>query len=447
MKLTVKIIGVFVLFCCLSTVQAFAASIASVSNVSVHADKHQTQIEIQLDSTPNIKVFTLKGTPPRIVIDIEATTLTRPHEGGVYTGAGNVTKLRYAIRGNDLRFVADLNGTAKYTSHVLDNGVLRVWIEGGNSDKKAKKTITKKTVATKPSFRRFSGVAYPRLKPELQQAVSPKLVTTSTKTKPAKHKPTSLSKPKISKPTLRIFTGLPVPMLKPKHTRRVAYRPMIVIDPGHGGRDPGAIGGAKVKEETVTLKAALELRKQLLKTGKYRVVLTRTTDTYVVHEKRVRIARKAGADLFISLHADSLDRPEIRGASVYTLADRAKKRGHNLVNTQNWIHDVDLASHSGAVGDILVNLAQREALSKSSQFADILIPQLKKRTVLLGNTHRQASIYVLIAPDVPAVLLEMGFISNLKDEKLLNSAKHRAKLMKSVTEATNLYFKAQTALQ
>ena len=242
---------------------------------------------------------------------------------------------------------------------------------------------------------------------------------------------------------------IPVPRLKKAKILGRTRKQVIVIDPGHGGYDPGAIGSKKVKEETVTLKAAQELRRQLLKTGKYKVVLTRNSDTYIAHEKRVRIARKAGADLFISLHADSLEKPNIRGASVYTLAKRAQARGQKLVQAQkqNWILDVDLAKHSDPVGSILVNLAQRTTLSRSSKFADILVPKLKKRTLLLANTHRQAGLYVLLAPDVPAVLLEMGFLSNSKDEALLNSAKHRKKLMKSVTEAINVYFNTQSTLQ
>ena len=257
----------------------------------------------------------------------------------------------------------------------------------------------------------------------------------------------SYRKAVVKKPVIRADNVIPFPSLKPRHRSSNFKKRVIVIDPGHGGRDPGAIGAKKVREEYVTLKAALELRKQLLKTGKYKVVLTRSKDTYVDLEKRLLIARKARADLFISLHADSLSKRSIRGASVYTLADRAQKRGQNITQTQNWILDVDLAAHSDPVANILVDLAQRSTLSKSDEFADILIPNLKKQTVLLGNTHRQGNIYVLLAPDVPAVLLEMGFISNKKDEALLNSAKHRKKLMKTVTKSINSYFNAQNTLQ
>jgi len=253
------------------------------------------------------------------------------------------------------------------------------------------------------------------------------------------------------KPDTVFDDGIPVPRLKSsrriKPVRKPVKKPVIVIDPGHGGHDPGAIGSAKTYEETVTLNAALELRRQLRASGKYKVVMTRTTDKYIDHDKRVLIARKAGADLFISIHADASATATTRGASVYTLASRAEARTHKVVSNQNWVLDVDLTRKSAPVSDILVDLAQRKTLTKSGQFADILIPELKKKTRLVGNSHRRAGYYVLLAPDVPAVLLEMGFISNRQDEKLLNSATHRKKLMKSVTTAIDTYFITQTRLQ
>lgn len=245
----------------------------------------------------------------------------------------------------------------------------------------------------------------------------------------------------------QVVDGVPVPRLKKSRRVKAIKKPIIVIDPGHGGHDPGAIGSAKVREETVTLKAALELRRQLLASGKYKVVMTRTTDKYVEHDKRVLIARKAGADLFISLHADSLKSSATRGASVYTLATRAEGRTYEVVNNQNWVLDVDLTRKSAPVSDILVDLAQRKTLTKSGQFADILISEVQKKTRMVGNSHRRAGLYVLLAPDVPAVLLEMGFISNKADEKLLNSASHRKKLMKGVTTAIDRHFKqSKTAI-
>jgi len=178
----------------------------------------------------------------------------------------------------------------------------------------------------------------------------------------------------------------------------------------------------------------------LLATGRYKVILTRSKDKYVEHEERLRIARAGGADLFISIHADSAGSKTARGASVYTLADRAKNRSKRIVNSQNWIMDVDLTTQSDPVGDILVDLAQRSTSSQSEEFADILLKELSGSTKLIGNSHRRAGYYVLLAPDVPAVLLEMGFLSNAKDEKLLNSTNHRKKVLKSVTRSINKYF-------
>ncbi len=232
--------------------------------------------------------------------------------------------------------------------------------------------------------------------------------------------------------------GIPVPRIKPPRKK-----PVIVIDAGHGGYDPGAIGKGKAKEKDITLKAALELKRILSKNGRYKIVLTRSNDKYIAHDDRVKIARKAGADLFISIHADAAKNPNARGASVYTLASRAEARSDKIVSHQKWIADVDLGHTSQPVSDILVDLAQRKTRTQSARFADILLPELKRKTRLIGNSHREAGYYVLLAPDVPAVLLEMGFISNRNDEKLLVSAKHRKKIMQAVSTAIEKFFTGQ----
>lgn len=231
--------------------------------------------------------------------------------------------------------------------------------------------------------------------------------------------------------------GVPFPRLKPAQATSI---PLIVIDPGHGGRDPGAVGQKGLLEKTVTTSAANELKRLLESTGRYRVQLTRNGDSFVDHDDRVRIAREQHADLFISIHADSLDNSSTRGASVYTIADRARNRSRRIVNNQNWIMDVDLAEQSDSVGDILVDLAQRSTETQSEAFADILLANLDGKTMLVGNSHRRAGYYVLLAPDVPAVLLELGFLSNAEDEKLLKTKAHRVKLMKAVRRSVDVYF-------
>jgi N-acetylmuramoyl-L-alanine amidase len=233
--------------------------------------------------------------------------------------------------------------------------------------------------------------------------------------------------------------SVPYPVLKPD-PGAIPAKPLIVIDPGHGGRDPGAIGKNGLFEKTVTTAAAKELQRLLLATGRYDVTLTRYGDVFVEHDDRVRIAREQQADLFISIHADSTNSRSTRGASVYTISDRARNRSRRIVNNQNWIMDVDLADQPDPVGDILVDLAQRSTKTQSEAFADILLSNLEGQTRLVGNSHRRAGYYVLLAPDVPAVLLELGFLSNPQDEKLLKTHAHRAKLMRSVRRSVDEYF-------
>lgn len=232
--------------------------------------------------------------------------------------------------------------------------------------------------------------------------------------------------------------AVPYPVLKPKGSPPSQRKPVIVIDPGHGGSDPGAVGVKGTYEKTITTAAANELAARLRKSGRYTVILTRNNDSYVKHDDRLRIAREGQADLFISIHADSAGK-NARGAAVYTLADRAKGRSKRIVNNQNWIMDIDLSTQTDPVGDILVDLAQRKTESQSDAFADILLEELKGKTELIGNSHRRAGYYVLLAPDVPAVLLELGYISHATDEKLLKTKKHRNKLTASVERAIDRY--------
>jgi len=220
-------------------------------------------------------------------------------------------------------------------------------------------------------------------------------------------------------------------------------KPVVVLDPGHGGYDPGAIGARGTKEKLITSSVTSQLVERLKATGRYEVVVTRSRDVYVEHEERLRIAREHGADLFISIHADATKNGLASGASVYTLSDRSKNRSKKITHTQNWILDVDLSEQTASVGDILVDLAQRKTSSHSSQFAARLVSELKKDIPLVRNTHRRAGYYVLLAPDVPAVLLEVGFISNASDEARLNKTSEQKKIVAAVTRAINGYFDAK----
>jgi N-acetylmuramoyl-L-alanine amidase len=221
---------------------------------------------------------------------------------------------------------------------------------------------------------------------------------------------------------------------------RDAPRRTIVIDAGHGGRDPGAIGTTGVREKDVVLDAALQLRAALEARGRYVVALTRDADTFVALEDRVRFARGQNADLFISIHADSHTRAEAQGASVYTLSERGANRAQTVMAAQNWEIDLGEAPRQGAVSDILVDLAQRETSNRSALFAETLIPRLGQVSPLLTNTHRSAGFFVLLAPDVPAVLIETGFLSNPADERRLSDPRARQSMAEAMASSVDTYF-------
>lgn len=220
---------------------------------------------------------------------------------------------------------------------------------------------------------------------------------------------------------------------------------VVVIDAGHGGKDPGA-HKENTSEKDVNLTAARMLKQKLEKTGRYEVVMTRDRDVFIPLKERVRKARAADADLFISLHADS-GPAAAKGASVYTLSEKASSRvANSIVNGNNWIvTGSELGRKSTDVKRILVDLTQRETRNQSARFAQKLTRNLKPVTPLLRNTHRNAGFVVLLAPDVPAVLLEMGFLSNAQDRKRLNNKNHQNKLMQSVADSIDEYFASQTA--
>jgi N-acetylmuramoyl-L-alanine amidase len=238
----------------------------------------------------------------------------------------------------------------------------------------------------------------------------------------------------------------PAPALRPAlvaASSPVHARKVIVIDAGHGGKDPGALGEG-VHEKDLTLAAAKTLKRRLERDGRYLVVLTRTGDRFVPLEERVQIARKADADLFISLHADAGGDPDVRGATVYTLSDKGSDRvARNLIQRNDWFINVSLPSHDRAVNQILLDLTQRATKNQSTAFADMLVGQVSERTPMLQHSHRDAGYVVLLAPDVPAVLLEMGFVTNSQDVAQLRDPLERARLMGAVGDAIDDYFSEQ----
>ncbi len=238
----------------------------------------------------------------------------------------------------------------------------------------------------------------------------------------------------VSRPTRRSAA----PAAKPLPLKRV-----VVIDAGHGGRDPGA-RGSRGFEKDITLAAALALQARLERGGKYKVVMTRSTDVYVPLENRVQIARRAGADLFISLHADAGAETTTRGASVYTLSEQAAGRALRFVSKDDWFMNTSTSSGDQGVRDILFDLTQRATKNRSANFAELILERADEHMPLLRRSHRDAGFVVLLAPDVPAVLLEMGFMTNVHDEANLADEGRRTRFMNSVGDAIDAYFQQQS---
>jgi N-acetylmuramoyl-L-alanine amidase len=228
----------------------------------------------------------------------------------------------------------------------------------------------------------------------------------------------------------------------PARPPALSLRKTIVIDPGHGGHDPGA-HGAKALEKDLNLAAALELRSRLERGGRYKVVLTRDADVYIPLADRVRIAQRAGADLFISLHSDSGPTTDLHGASIYTLSDKAAGRATKFVSRDDWFMKASLTGDQG-VRDILFDLTQRTTKTRSAAFAERLVSHIEGGGTLLRRGHRDAGFEVLLAPEVPAVLLEMGFVTSRQDETMLSNPAQRTRLMNAVGDSIDDYF-AETA--
>lgn len=231
-----------------------------------------------------------------------------------------------------------------------------------------------------------------------------------------------------------------------------ASRPLVVIDAGHGGHDPGAINAETGRrEKDVTLAIAQAIRDQLVKSGRVRVALTRDDDRFLVLQERYGIARKLNADLFISVHADSADNEEAQGATVYTLSETASDREAARLaareNKADILNGVNLGGQAGDVSSILIDLTQRESMNVSANFARLLHREAAPYVPFRSAYHRFASLMVLKAPDTPSVLFETGYLSNVKDAAFLASREGQAAIARGVARAIEVHFARKLALR
>jgi len=369
---------------------ASAATVPAATDVrlGVHADK--TRLVIDLSERVTYSVFTLRD-PYRIVIDLPDISWQAPTAAWRRAG-GLIGSLRFGrFRPGQSRVVLDLAEPARVgKSFFLDN---------------ANGQGVRFVMDLEPT----SSAAF------LAAMVPPKPVAS------------------------RVVP--PVPRDKPGTGPDEPF--VIVVDPGHGGIDPGAIGVGGTYEKNVTLRFAFQLRQELRKRPRYKVVLTREDDSFVPLRERVERARQAAADLFISLHADSIANSRVRGGGIYTLSERASdKEAAELAAKENQadvIAGVDLAAHDDEVATILIDLTQRETMNYSVRFAGALVPELGQHIRLRSRPHRFAGFRVLKAPDVPSVLIELGYLSNREDERMLQSSRWRATIAASLARAIDRY--------
>lgn len=242
----------------------------------------------------------------------------------------------------------------------------------------------------------------------------------------------------------------PIPARKPE-TKTPAqiivqgWKPLIIIDPGHGGKDPGARAKSGQYEKEIVLKLSRELAKYLENTGRYRTKMTRSDDKFIKLRERVNIARREKGDLFLSIHADSIQNRDVSGVSVYTLSEKASDAQTAKLaareNKADLIAGVDLSHEDKDVANILLDLVTRDTTNQSKFFANLTVENFKKNNVkMLTKPHRHAGFAVLKAPDIPAILVESGFVSSDQEVKKLNDPEHRQKIVKALAQSIDAYF-------
>ena len=400
---------IFLLMCISASVQGFAApngESAIATSARMGGDATRTRFVTDLSKIVDFNVFTLPD-PYRVIVDLPAVKFHLP-DGVGQRGKGLVSAFRYGLFATDKsRIVIDVK------SPVL---------------------IEKAYIMPK------NGNQPPRLILDI-------VATTRQKFDNNRRR----AKKQASKKTDRIIVPPVAPSLlstgRPKGTH-----PVVVIDPGHGGIDSGAIGITKSKEKDIILSVAKKLRDRLRKTGRYRVVMTRDIDVFVPLRDRVKIARRHQAELFISVHADSApgrSGRKVTGGTVYTLSERGSDREAHLLakkeNRSDIIAGVELPSQKDVVTSILIDLAQRETNNLSVSFARTLIADMRGATEMKSSAHKSAAFVVLKAPDIPSVLVELGYLTNRVDEARLKSPANHGKIADAMLKAVDRYFRKRLA--
>jgi len=391
---------VFAILAVLMAAVPAALAEPAVTAVRVGAHEGRTRFVMELTEAPRYRVFTLAD-PYRVVIDLPELAW-QPPAGALQEGAGLISAMRFGL-------------FAPGTSRVVLDVSAPVQV--------------KNVFAIPPG----SGQGH-------------RLVLDMAPVSGAQFAAASRTAPIVSTPPLEPLRTVTLTVPTPP----TDDRPTIVIDPGHGGVDPGARSIGGVDEKEIALDYARELKRQLEATGRYRVAMTRDRDIFIQLRDRVELAQRLGGDLFISLHANNHRSRDIRGASVYTLSESSSDSEAAALaakeNKADIIGGIDLSDQTEVVSKILIDLAQRETMNLSKKFGNTMVGELGRVTSLLANTHRFAGFAVLKSPTVPSVLVEIGHLSNREEEPLLRSAKHRAKFAAALVKAIDGYINSQKSL-
>jgi N-acetylmuramoyl-L-alanine amidase len=379
----------------------------SVDQMRIGAHPDRTRLVIELSGQTNFRIFLLPD-PYRIVIDLPDFSWRAGEIKG--NPASGVTGVRHGSVGQGYsRIVLDM----KRPVTILSAFALPK--DGGWPNRLVVDFAPASEDAFRAQLSKIQGTLTPPTNTATMAAVS-------------------------SKPPRVYKNAPPAPPPKPQ-----GERPVIVIDAGHGGVDAGTVGKNGVAEKTVTLALAKELKKQLENSGQYKVLLTRSDDTFIKLRERVEFARDHKADLFISLHADSIDKAGVHGSSIYTLSDTASdEQSERLAARENkadMIAGIDLSEEDEEVASILVDLTMRDTMNQSRFFSGKVKNNISSAGLsLLEKPQRSAGFAVLKAPDIPSVLIEAGFMSNKNEARLLSSPEHRGKLATAIKRGIDAYF-------
>ena len=418
------IIFVFSLFlACFTALPVLAKEV-----VAIAVEDNTAIITLRLqDVSPN-KVFIVTN-PERLVVDVPSVPKTLNAKLPASYKGKLIRDVRYGrFSPKSDRFVFDLTLPVEVVSSTAKAGTLTIAIR--QSDKQLDKTAPAEKTGEKAPEQKESKATDSKLR----------LTSKEISVEGRKVKPTTPTKATAAPVAATPIIEKPVEPVK----KKVAEKPLVVIDPGHGGVDPGTTGPHGLNEKNLVLEYAQALRARLIKTGKYRVELTRGDDRFIMLRQRIKIARDKKAALFISLHADSAPEASARGLSVYTLSEKASDEEAAALaareNKADVLAGIDLSEERQDVADILISLAQRDTSNRSSQLADLIVYSLDGKVRLLSNSHRFAGFAVLKAPDIPSVLIELGFLSHSQEEKQLLTSTYRQTVVNGIAAGVDSYF-------